>query len=366
MEQKSSDIEQLLVKEASYHGNLVGSGRFGAVFEGKYYGIPCAAKIIQASLIEKLTSEELGSFKNQYIQLCSKYSKLHHPNVVQFFGICLNTQPVKDAVTSGGGDAEDHKEESVENTTKALEKSCSFPFVLLTEFLPLNLTSLVEQHKDIPPHVKLSILHDASRGLSFLHAQAPSIVHSRLYSNNILLTSQLVTKIGDLGLPLLATKTSEDDAPLTPGMVDFTAPKSDHVDPSQDVFSYGGVIIHTVTQHWPTPDDGEAADTAGKPSEVERRKKYLDKMSGELKMLAESCLDEDPKLRPPATDIEQALNRLKEEKKSPFASMNPITWLAEVDRLSIKLEDALMELEDSNQLINTCEELIDQLQVVIA
>ena len=83
-------------------------------------------------------------------------------------------------------------------------------------------------------------------------------------------------------------------------------------------------------------------------------------------MLAESCLDEDPKLRPPATDIEQALNRLKEEKKSPFASMNPITWLAEVDRLSIKLEDALMELEDSNQLINTREELIDQLQVVIA
>ena len=80
-------------------------------------------------------------------------------------------------------------------------------------------------------------------------------------------------------------------------------------------------------------------------------------------MLAESCLDEDPKLRPPSADVEQALSRMKEGKKLPFASMNPITWLDEIDRLSIKLEDALMELDDSNQLINVREELIDQLQV---
>ena len=372
MEQNSSDIEQLLVKEATYHGNLVGSGHFGAVFEGEYYGTPCAAKTIQTSLVEKLTSDELESFKDQYIQLCSKYNKLRHPNVVQFLGICMNTQPVKDttsdtAVTSNNSKDEEQKEgpnETAEVSTKPLEPSSSFPFVLLTEFMTFNLTSLVEQHQDIPLYVKLSILHDVSRGLSFLHAQTPPIVHSRLYSNNILLTSQLVAKIGDLGLPPVTAKTGKDDATPTPGIADFIAPKSENVDLSQDVFSYGGVIIHTVTQQWPTPVDGEAAD-AGKPSEVDRRKKYFDKMSGELKMLAESCLDEDPKLRPPAADIEQALNRMKKEKKSPFASMNPITWLAEVDRLSIKLEDALVELDDSNQLINTREELIDQLQVRI-
>jgi len=363
MEQISSDIEQLLVKEASHHDKLVGSGYFGTVFEGKYYGITCAAKIIQASVIEKLTSDELDSFKDRYIQLCSKYSKLRHPNVVQFFGICLNTQLVEDAATSDSNEGDDTVDQKTSN--KPIESSSSFPFVLLTEFLPFNLTSLVEQHQDISLHVKLSILHDVSRGLSFLHAQAPPTVHSRLYSNNILLTSQLVAKIGDLVLPLMAN----NYVPPTTGIQvvgDFMAPKSENSDPSQDIFSYGGVIIHIVTQHWPTPDDGQEADKTGSnPSEVKKRKKYLDKMSGELKMLAESCLDEDPKLRPPAADIEQALNRMREEKKSPFASMNPITWLAEVDQLSIKLEDALMDLEDSNQLINTHEELIDQLQVMI-
>ena len=46
-------------------------------------------------------------------------------------------------------------------------------------------------------YIKLSILQDVSRGLCYLHAQNPPIVHQALYSDNILLTKGLVAKIGD-------------------------------------------------------------------------------------------------------------------------------------------------------------------------
>ena len=46
-------------------------------------------------------------------------------------------------------------------------------------------------------YVKLSILQDISRGLCYLHARNPPIVHQALYSDNILLTKDLTAKIGD-------------------------------------------------------------------------------------------------------------------------------------------------------------------------
>ena len=50
-------------------------------------------------------------------------------------------------------------------------------------------------------------------------------------------------------------------------------------------------------------------------TEVERRQKYLDKMTAEeagvLKILAVSCLDNDPKNRPATTNVVDILEELK-------------------------------------------------------
>ena len=61
-----------------------------------------------------------------------------------------------------------------------------------------SLTSVVEEYPNIPMYVKLSMLLDVSRGLWYLHAHHPPIVHRDLSPNNVLLTSQFVAKISDL------------------------------------------------------------------------------------------------------------------------------------------------------------------------
>ena len=65
------------------------------------------------------------------------------------------------------------------------------------ELMECNLTKLLEKTHNILMYIKLSILHNVSRGLCYLHAQNPPIVHQALYSDNILLTKGLIAKIGD-------------------------------------------------------------------------------------------------------------------------------------------------------------------------
>lgn len=353
MEQKPSqaDIDRLLVKGITQFERLIGSGRFGKVFEVKYHGTVCAAKQIQVGALG-LEEKELESFKDQYTEQCCKYSMLRHPNILQFFGICDtlgNAQPPIQEASD---------EVTLKEATDDKGSEPQMPYVVLTELMGSNLTALLEKHEDIPLHVKLSVLHDVSLGLNYLHSQTPPFIHDRLYSNNILLSAQLVAKVGDLEFPRLAK--SKGDTP-SPGVVDFMPPASEDVGTSTDAFCYGGVVLHTITQQWPLPDD--ETSEAATPLQVDRRKKYLEKLSGELKLLTISCLDDDPKSRPTAAELVESVEKVKNERKSPFADMNPITWLAEVDTLSSKLEDSLLELDEANQALTEYEELIGQLQV---
>ena len=54
-----------------------------------------------------------------------------------------------------------------------------------------SVTSLLDKHDNIPLLVKLSILHDVSLGLRYLHGHNPPIVQRNLSPNNILVTPHL-------------------------------------------------------------------------------------------------------------------------------------------------------------------------------
>ena len=108
---------------------------------------------------------------------------------------------------------------------------------------------------------------------------------------------------------------------------------------SLDVFSYGGVILYTITQLWPQPSSWVQfdPDTGRKMvlSELERRRQYLDKMTGGtavLKPLVISCLNDNPKSRPAMAQVSVTIKRAKDEcsQKSSHDRMSPIVWWAEV------------------------------------
>ena len=75
-----------------------------------------------------------------------------------------------------------------------------------------------------------------------------------------MLTSQLVAKIGDLGVVKVVQGETVRKLQLTqgmPGTPDFMPPKALDVnnvyDASIDVFSFGGIALFVFTEKWPTP-----------------------------------------------------------------------------------------------------------------
>ena len=76
-----------------------------------------------------------------------------------------------------------------------------------------------------------------------------------------------------------------------------------------DIFSFGCVVVHTVTQEFPNPTDQNEASKFNKEklikiSELSRRKKYTDKMiCPNLEYLATVCLKDDPEHRPKVEEV---------------------------------------------------------------
>ena len=255
----------------------LGRGAYGRVFAVKYRGVTCAAKEVHSDLVQGQRIVDM------FLRECEHCSRLRHPNIVKFLGVYYPT---------GGA------------------SGMRLP-VMVMEMMAQNLTSFVEKFVDkqqsIPVHLKFSVINDVALGLYYLHSHTPPIIHRDLSPNNILLTDHNVAKIGDLGVAKVVQAGAKKTT--APGTIDFMPPEAldsgPEYGPPMDVFSFAGIILHTFTQQWPSPSNSKIFDPKTRKrvalSEVERRLKYLDLMTGEdavLKPLIEECLDEDPTIRP--------------------------------------------------------------------
>ena len=251
----------------------LGRGSYGRVFAVKYREATYAAKEIHSNLVQ---GEQIVSM---FLRECEQCSRLCHPNIVEFVGVYY---PRDDP------------------------SNMHLP-VMVMEMMAQNLTSFVDKQKNIPVHLKVSIINDVALGLYYLHSHTPPIIHRDLSPNNILLTKNNVAKIGDLGMAKVVQASGKKTT--APGTADFMPPEAlgtnSEYGPPLDVFSFAGVILHTFTQQWPAPSNPKTIDPKTRKlvalSEVERRSKYLDLMTGEgavLKPLIEKCLDDDPAERP--------------------------------------------------------------------
>ena len=215
--------------------------------------------------------------------------------------------------------------------------------VMVMEKMQYSLRGLVEKYDNIPLNVKLTILDEVCLGLRYLHSRNPPIVHRDLTPNNILLGGHLEAKITDLGVAKVMKSDNQKTMTKLPGTPDFMPPealsKRPVYGPSLDVFSYGCVILNVTTRLWPEPTDLVEfnPDTGGREvvSEVKRRQKCLDKMTGgaaDLKPLVISCLNYDPKNRPLMAQVSMTIKKAKEacSQKSSHDGMSPIAWWAEV------------------------------------
>ena len=150
-------------------------------------------------------------------------SSLRHPNITQFLGLCFLPQT-------------------------------RLP-LLVMEKLETSLDNLLELVPNLPLPLKLSILENVATGLVYLHKKQPQIIHRDLTAKNVLLTSSLVAKITDMGNSrILDIRPSQLARTLSkvPGTVVYMPPEaldeSHRYGPSLDIFSFGHLILYTLTQ----------------------------------------------------------------------------------------------------------------------
>ena len=223
---RTGNLKHLELSGVTLHRHCVlGQGSYGTVCKAEHKGIACAAKRVDYDLILELSL--VNRMKQNFLLECLLHSQLSHPNIVKMLGVFY---PKKETLP-----------------------------VLVMELMEYNLTKLLEKFQNIPIYVKLSLLQDVSRGLCYLHAQNPPIVHQALYSDNILVTKGLTAKLGDFKT---GEETLSDQVVLSVrrnraryGFLPYSRQSCDILKYNMplNVFSFGCIICHVITQKLPVP-----------------------------------------------------------------------------------------------------------------
>ena len=290
-------LKNLTLEDVIPLNKELGRGAYGKVFTVKYLGLPCAAKEIHSLLIDGVSPEEKKAIKDGFIRECYNSSLIRHPNIVQFMGVYY---------------------------AKPSDSRADLP-IMVMELMDTSLTAFIKDNQSkITMETKVSILHDVSLGLSYLHGRRPAVIHRDLSSNNVLLSGRgnLLAKISDLGTAKMIradSKQTRSRLTTAPGTLHFMPPEAlDEEDPIYgtpvDVFSFAGVALHLFSEEWPTPTSQVKKDPKTKKlvvlTEAERRQHYLDKMrggAGVLKDLVERCLENDPDDRPSIKEVAEII-----------------------------------------------------------
>ena len=276
-----------------------GSGSYGRVelFVVGPYQLKCAGKSIHAVLVEA-ENEGVDIIEQRFIKECKLMSRLRHPNIVQFLGVCF-------------------------------PHDSSIP-TLLMEYMTTSLESFLKASQSIPLSVKISILHDVAQGLAYLHSHSPPVIHRDLTASNVLLNSALSAKIADFGNSRLVDITPDQLAKTltcAPGTLAYLPPEALNPKPQYDTkldsFSYGHLALYTMTQVFPMPSaptflDPETNKVIGK-TEVERREEFLQSINNDditcnsMKKLVIDSLCNDPAKRPDSLQILSIMQQLWED-----------------------------------------------------
>ena len=231
-------------------GDRVGDGAYGYVTKLNYNGTLVAGKTLHTVLLH--ASEHEGNLRDKFVHECRLLKELRHPHIVQFLGICF------------------------------LELSVP---MLVMEFLPYNLHDMLVEYPKIPMSIKVSLLKDVTRGLSYLHSRTPPIVHRDLSARNVLLNSALMAKIADLGTArIIDPQHLSRSLTSIPGAGVYMPPEAaqseDAISYSSqlDIFSFGVLLLFVVTQVFPKdplPPTYMEANELKPRNEVQRRQHYM-------------------------------------------------------------------------------------------
>ncbi|KAL5977503.1 hypothetical protein ACLOJK_021850 [Asimina triloba] len=264
---KNEDLEEL---------RELGSGTFGTVYHGKWRGTDVAIKRIKRSCFTGRSSEQ-ERLTVDFWREAEILSRLHHPNVVAFYGV------VQDGP---GGTLATVAEYMVNGSLRHV---------------------LLRKDKYLDRRKRLIIAMDAAFGMEYLHSK--NIVHFDLKCDNLLVNlkdpMRPICKVGDFGLSKIKRNTLVSGG--VRGTLPWMAPEllngsSNKVSEKVDVFSFGIVMWEILTGEEPYANMHYGAIIGGIVSNT-LRPPIPSFCDPEWRRLMEQCWAPDPTARPSFTEI---------------------------------------------------------------
>ncbi|XWS35097.1 hypothetical protein CRYUN_Cryun21dG0096900 [Craigia yunnanensis] len=271
---KDADVEDL---------QELGSGTFGTVYYAKWRGTDVAIKRIKESCFSGRSSEQ-ERLTNEFWREAQILSKLHHPNVVAFYGV----------VTDGpGGTMATVAEYMVNGSLR---------------------NALLKKEKALDRRRKLVIALDAAFGMEYLHLK--NIVHFDLKCDNLLVNlrdpQRPICKVGDFGLSRIKRNTLVSGG--VRGTLPWMAPEllngsSIRVSEKVDVFSFGIALWEILTGEEPYASMHCGAIIGGIVNNT-LRPPIPERCDPGWRKLMEECWSFDPEARPSFTEITNRLRHM--------------------------------------------------------
>ena len=243
----------------------IGIGSYGKVCRAKCDELLCAAKLMHETLFDPISQQLIAPQTEHRLPMkrfeheCGFLSTIRHPNIVQYLGIYRDPDTGLPA--------------------------------LLMELMDDSLTHFLKSSpRPIPYHIQVNISHDITLALSFLHSNG--IIHRDLSSNNVLLIGNVRAKVSDFGMARLGDQDPQA-TPLTftmcPGTDAYMPPEAVKDKPVYtekiDCFSFGVIIVQTITRQFPKPGDRRKEIQFNQPGlppiievpvpEIERRQNHI-------------------------------------------------------------------------------------------
>eukprot|EP00002_Diphylleia_rotans_P028704 TRINITY_DN5797_c0_g1_i5.p1 TRINITY_DN5797_c0_g1~~TRINITY_DN5797_c0_g1_i5.p1 ORF type:complete len:632 (+),score=105.83 TRINITY_DN5797_c0_g1_i5:679-2574(+) len=298
----------------------LGSGGTSRVYKGIYKGRYVAIKVVYCLYLTPVTI-------SNFFREATILSGLRHKNVVYVEGVCIvppaislvleycaygslfdfltNDNILRRSFRLGG------RRPSISNSTHSSSKAPKSP----------SISTILKRDKPIDSQTRLLMAADCFRGVSFLHAQNPPILHKDIKSLNFLVDEDLNVKIADLELSSEKSLNEREDAML-PSTVHWTAPelmkeKRSTYNEKCDIYSTAIVFWEIMTSEIPFRDHPDFRHKAALAQQIAGpralRPTIRNDFPSHIREILEAAWHPEPMMRPSAREMCEAIESLPAE-----------------------------------------------------